>query len=126
MYASLQDSGGKIRFLCFADKIEFVFAFLVFYLLSVYLCGLFLYRRNPSGQSLHRKSRSWAKSPKGGDFRAVFGWTEYRADVMRMRLNRGVSRGDRGGVRGCCGVGFAYNFLLESKTYILIFWAFPV
>ena len=25
----------------------------------------------------------------------------------------------------CCGVVLAYNFLLESKIYILILWAFP-
>ena len=41
-----------------------------------------------------------------------------------MRLNRGVSRGDRGGVRGCCGVGLAYNFLLESKISLLVRGAF--
>ena len=50
---------------------------------------------------------------------------EYRADAVRTSPNRGVSRGDRGGVRGCSGVGVAYNFLPESKTYILILWAFP-
>ena len=49
---------------------------------------------------------------------------EYRADAVRTRPNRGVFRGDRGGVRGCCGVGFAYNFLLESKTSLLVRGAF--
>ena len=48
----------KSGFSCFSDKIGFVFAFLVFYLFSIYLCRLFLYRWNPSGQSLHRKNRS--------------------------------------------------------------------
>ena len=59
------------------------------------------------------------------EFGAVFGWTEYRADVVRMRPNRGVSRGDRGGVRGWWGVAFAYNFLLESKISSLVRVAFP-
>ena len=45
------------------------------------------------------------KSPKSGDFRAVFDWTATAADRLRMRPNRGVSRGDRGGVRECCGLG---------------------
>ena len=48
----------------------------------------------------------------------------YHADGVRMRPNRGVSRGDRGSVRGLLGVVLAYNFLLESKTYILVRWAF--
>ena len=43
-----------------------------------------------------------------------------------MRPNRGVSRGDRGGVRGLRGAVLAYNFLPESKTYIPVRWAFPV
>ena len=43
---------------------------------------------------------------------------------MRTRPNRGVSRGDRGGVRGLRGVVLAYNFLLEGKTYIRIRRAF--
>ena len=43
-----------------------------------------------------------------------------------MRLNKGVSRGDGGGVRGWRGVVLVYNFLPESKTYILVRWAFPV
>ena len=51
---------------------------------------------------------------------------EYRADALRTRPNRGVSRGDRGGVRGLRGVVLACNFLLESKIYILVRWAFPV
>ena len=41
-----------------------------------------------------------------------------------MSPNRGVSRGDRGGVWGCCGVVLSYNFLPESKTYIPVRWAF--
>ena len=41
-----------------------------------------------------------------------------------MRLNKGVSRGDRGGVQGLRGVVLAYNFLSESKTYIPVRWAF--
>ena len=49
---------------------------------------------------------------------------EYRADALRTRLNRGISRGDRGGVRGLRGAVLAYNFLLENKTYILVRWAF--
>ena len=44
----------------------------------------------------------------------------HRTDVMRTCPNRGVSRGDRGGVRGLCEVVLAYNFLLENKTYILV------
>ena len=43
---------------------------------------------------------------------------------MWMRPNKGVSRGDRGGVQGWCSVGLRYNFLLEDKTYTLILWVF--
>ena len=46
------------------------------------------------------------------------------ADRLRTPPNRGVSRGDGGGVRGCCGVVLSYNFLPESKTYIPVRWAF--
>ena len=77
---------------------------------------------NPSGQSLHRKSRSWVRRPQK---RGIWGgiWLDsHRADAVWMRPNRGVSRGDRGGMRECCGG--AYNFLLGSKTYILVCWAF--
>ena len=48
----------------------------------------------------------------------------HRADAVRMRPNRGVSRGDRGSVRGWCRVVLVYNFLLEGKTYIRIRRAF--
>ena len=50
----------------------------------------------------------------------------HRSDAVWMRLNKGVSHGDRGGVWGCCGVVLSYNFLPESKTYIPVRWAFPV
>lgn len=42
------------------------------------------------------------------------------ADALRMRPNRGISRGDRGGAWGWRGVVLAYNFCIESKIYILI------
>ena len=48
----------------------------------------------------------------------------HRADAVRMRPNRGVSRGDRSGVRGWRGVVLAYSFLPESKTYIPVRRAF--
>ena len=41
-----------------------------------------------------------------------------------MRPNRGVSRGDRGGVRGLRGVVLAYNFCIESRTSLLVRGAF--
>jgi len=44
---------------------------------------------------------------------------------VRTRPNRRVSRGYRGIVRGLRGAVLAYNFLLESKTYIPVRWAFP-
>ena len=50
----------------------------------------------------------------------------HRSDAVRTRPNRGVSRGDRGGMWGCCGVVLSYNFLPESKPYIPVRWAFPV
>ena len=65
------------------------------------------------------------KSPESGKFGAVFGGTVHRADRLRTPPYRGVSRGDRGDVRGLCEVVLAYNFLLENKTYILVRWAFP-
>ena len=62
------------------------------------------------------------KAPKARNLgRYLAGWAP-RADAARTRPNRGVSRGDRGGVRECCGG--AYNFLLGSKIYILVCWAF--
>ena len=45
------------------------------------------------------------KSPKSGNFRAAFDWMAYCADRLRTRPNRGVSRGDRGGVWGWRRVG---------------------
>ena len=60
------------------------------------------------------------------EFGAVYCRAGIDADALRMRPNRGISRGDGGGVRGCCGVALSYNFLPESKTYILVRWAFPV
>ena len=44
----------------------------------------------------------------------------HRADRLRTPANRGVSRGDRGGVQECRRVVLVYNFLLEGKTYIRI------
>ena len=38
----------KSGFVCFADKIGFVFAFLVFYLFSIYLCRLFPVQVKPA------------------------------------------------------------------------------
>ena len=111
----------KSGFVCFADKIGFVFAFLVFYLFSIYLCRLFLYRWNPSGQSLRRKSRSWVRKPQR---RGIWGgiWLDrHRADALRTRPNRGVSRGDRGGVRGWCRVGLRTTSCRRVK---LIYWFF--
>ena len=54
----------------------------------------------------------------------VFGGTAIGVDAVRTRPNRGVSRGNRGDVRGLCEVVLAYNFLLENKTYILVRRAF--
>ena len=51
---------------------------------------------------------------------------EYRADAVRTRPNRGVSRGDKGSVRGWCGVVLAYNFCIESKTLLLVRGAFAL
>ena len=51
---------------------------------------------------------------------------EYRADAVRTRPNRGVSRGNRGGVRGWSGAGAVYNFCIEGKTSLLVRGAFPV
>ena len=64
------------------------------------------------------------KSLKDGEFGAVYGWAGIGADALRTRPNRGISRGDRGGVRECRGVVLVYNFLLEGKTYIRIRRAF--
>ena len=45
------------------------------------------------------------KAPKARNLgRYLAGWAP-RADAARTRPNRGVSRGDRGGVRGWCRVG---------------------
>ena len=110
-------------FLCFADKIGFVFALLVFYLLSIYLCGLFLYRRNPSGQSLHRKSRSWVKASNAGNLgRYLAGRLPRRYSVNPPKQARFSRRQGR-----CAGIAWswlAYNFLLESKISSPVRWAF--
>ena len=108
-------------FLCFADKIGFVFALLVFYLFRYLFVRAFPVQVKPVWAKPAQEKPFLGKSLKCGEFGAVL---PRRCDANAP--NRGVSRGDRGGVWGCCGVGFAYNFLLESKTYILIFWAFPL
>lgn len=66
------------------------------------------------------------KSPESGDFGAIFDWAGIGADALRTRPNRGISRGDRGGVRECRGVVLAYSFLPESKTSSSVRCAFPV
>ena len=66
------------------------------------------------------------KAPKAGNLERYLAGRLHRADAAQTCPNRGVSRGDRGGVRGCCGVVLSYNFLPESKTYIPVRWAFPV
>ena len=59
------------------------------------------------------------KSPESGDFGAVFGGMVHRADRLRTPANRGVSRGDRGGVRGWCRVGLRTTSCWRIK---LIYW----
>ena len=66
------------------------------------------------------------KAPKAGNLGWYMAGRAIGADALRTRPNRGISRGDRGGVWGCCGVVLSYNFLPESKTYIPVRWAFPV
>ena len=71
------------------------------------------------------KSFLGKKAPKAEIWGGI--WLDrHCADAVRTRPNRGVSRGDRGDVRGLCEAVLAYNFLLGSKTYILVCWAFPV
>ena len=55
------------------------------------------------------------KSPESGEFGVVY---SHRADAPRMRPNRGVSRGDRGGVRGWCRVGLNRFPLLNPVTLV--------
>ena len=111
----------KPGFVCFADKIGFVFAFLVFICADFSCTG-----ETRPGKACAGKAVLGQKSPKGREFGVVYGWAGIGADALRTRPNRGISRGDRGGVWGCCGVALSYNFLPESKTYILVRWAFPV
>ena len=40
---------------------------------------------------------------------------EHHADALRMSPNRGVSRGDRGGVRGWCRVGLRTTSVQRVK-----------
>ena len=115
----------KPGFVCFADKIGFVFAFLVFYLVFI-SAGFSCTGEARLGKACAGKAVLGQKSPKGREFGVVYGWAGIGADALRTRPNRGISRGDRGGVWGCCGVVLSYNFLPESKTYIPVRWAFPV
>ena len=57
------------------------------------------------------------KSPESGDFGAVFGGTVHRADRLRTPANRGVSHGDRGGVRRWRGVGFRTTSCWRVKLH---------
>ena len=109
----------KPGFVCFADKIGFVFAFLVFISAGFSCTG-----ETRPGKACAGKAVLGQKSPKGREFGVVYGWAGIGADALRTRPNRGISRGDTGGVWGCCGVVLSYNFLPESKTYILVRWAF--
>ena len=115
----------KPGFVCFADKIGFVFAFLVFYLVFI-SAGFSCTGETRLGKACAGKAVLGQKSPKGREFGVVYGWAGIGADALRTRPNRGISRGDRGGVWGCCGVVLSYNFLPESKTYIPVRWAFLV
>ena len=63
------------------------------------------------------------KAPKAGNLGRYLAGQDC-ADAVRTRPNRGVSRGDGGGVQECRGVVLVYNFLLEGKTYIRIRRAF--
>ena len=109
----------KSGFVCFADKIGFVFAFLVFYLFSIYLCRLFLYRRNPSGQSLHRKSRSWAKASEAGNLgRYIAGRVSRRCDCECAQT--GAFLAATGAV---CGAAAAWYLRTTSCRRVkLIYW----
>ena len=113
----------KPGFVCFADKIGFVFAFLVFYLVFI-SAGFSCTGETRLGKACAGKAVLGQKSPKGREFGAVYGRAGIGADALRTRANRGISRGDRGGVRRWRGVVLAYNFLLEGKTYIRIRRAF--
>ena len=55
---------------------------------------------------------------------AVFDWTA-TAPIGCEHAQTGAFR-LQGRCAGMLRVGFAYNFLPESKTYILVHWAFPV
>ncbi len=59
------------------------------------------------------------KSPESGDFGAVYGRAGIDANALRTRPNRGISRGDGGGVRGWCRVGLRTTSCRRVK---LIYW----
>ena len=92
-------------FLCFADKIGFVFALLVFYLFRYLFVRAFPVQVKPVWVKPAQEKPFLGKKPQR---RGIWGgiWLNgYRADAVRTRPNRGISRGDRGGVRGWCRVG---------------------
>ena len=62
-------------FLCFADKIGFVFALLVFYLFRYLFVRAFPVQAKPVRAKPAQEKPFLGKSLKGGDFGAVCGWT---------------------------------------------------
>ena len=62
-------------FLCFADKIGFVFALLVFYLFRYLFVRAFSVQVKPVWVKPAQEKPFLGKSLKCGEFGAVFGWT---------------------------------------------------
>ena len=104
-----------------ANVVNIIFFFSILFIWLLICAG-----ENRPGNACTGKAVLGQKSHKGREFGVVYGWAGIGADALRTRPNRGISRGDRGGVWGCCGVVLSYNFLPESKTYIPVRWAFPV
>ena len=102
-----------------ANVVNIIFFFSILFIWLLICAG-----ENRPGNACTGKAVLGQKSLKDGEFGAVYGWAGIGTDAARTRPNRGVSRGDRGDVRGLCEVVLAYNFLLEDKTYILVRRAF--
>uniref|UniRef100_UPI0040281615 hypothetical protein n=1 Tax=Gemmiger formicilis TaxID=745368 RepID=UPI0040281615 len=83
-----------------ANVVNIIFFFSILFIWLLICAG-----ENRPGNACTGKAVLGQKSLKDGEFGAVYGWAGIGTDAARTRPNRGASRGDRGGVRECCGLG---------------------
>ena len=107
----------KSGFVCFADKIGFVFAFLVF---SIYLCRLSCTGETRLGKACTGKAVLGQKSPKGREFGAVYGWA---ASVLTL-CERAQTEAFLAATGVVCGAAVAWYFRTISCRRVKLIYRF--